>query len=207
MTTLSKTEKRTALRLAHVPAPVVEFPPQPWMVHGKVTDDGLAMIALAAAAGDRKDKVAALLGLTRKQFRALDADDSEIRKAYEAGDAENESKLFRALNYRAVEMNDSNSQMFLLRIRGHRESGAIEINTGEKKYMTLISPGYGDDALKAFMKSVGQTQIEDTRATPFIIERMRAQGRTDDDIAAYLKDQGRTDGPKLLSPPTPSQGG
>ena len=170
------------------------------------------MIEQAATLGNRQARIAALLGITAKQFeKILGAPDkaTPARLAFEAGDSRAESDLFVALHRRA-QAGDAESAKFLLRVRGHRESGAAINVEGPRIILTL--PGSyppTDEGHAAYMKSIGQTQVHDARTTKLIREHMTMKGQSEAEIAEYLVSIGRnpTDKdyvPKLIEfyPPT-----
>ena len=93
------------------------------------------------------------------------------RLAFEAGDSKAESDLFVALHARAA-LGDAEAAKFLLRIRGHRESGNPIAIEGPK--ITLILPGSfpaTEAGERAHMDSVGQLEVIDSR-TPEKIREM-----------------------------------
>jgi hypothetical protein len=166
-----------------------EYPPGPWILFEALTPAGLEMIEQAATLGNRQARIASLLGITAKQFENfLGAPDkpTPARLAFEAGDSKAESDLFVALHRRAA-ASDAESAKFLLRVRGHRESGPANIIEGPKIIFTL--PGSfppTDEGHDAYMRSIGQTEVHDARTTKLIREHMTMKGQSEAEITAYL---------------------
>ena len=123
MKKISKAQLRRAKALAKMAGPdEPNYPPPPHITNGTLTASGAELIRLSAGAGDRVEFIAVQLGLTPKAFKKLlKDDDGAFARAWQAADAEYESKLFAAISYRAFELHDPESIKFLLRVRGHRE--------------------------------------------------------------------------------------
>jgi hypothetical protein len=151
-----------------------EYPPGPWILFEALTPAGLEMIEQAATLGNRQARIASLLGITAKQFEIfLGAPDkpTPARLAFEAGDSKAESDLFVALHRRAA-LGDAESAKFLLRCRGHRESGAPVVVEGPKILISLPGPFPPTAEGEAeYMRSIGQDAVIDSR-TPERIREM-----------------------------------
>jgi hypothetical protein len=199
MKKLSKRETSAARKLLveqrATVEPTADYPPKPWRLFDKTTEAGLKMIEVAAAEGNRPPRIAALLGLSAKQFgkimkEANDADPSPERLAFERGDSQNESALFVALNFRATTMNDSESAKFLLRIRGHRESGAAVEIGGPK--ITFVLPGsYETEAAWNLSKGESAESFTDSRTTKLIREHAKMKNESAAVTDNYLRSIGR----------------
>ena len=169
MKKISKAQLRRAKALAKMAGPdEPNYPPPPHITNGTLTASGAELIRLSAGAGNRGIYRRSTWPTPKAFKKLLKDDDGAFARAWQAADAEYESKLFAAISYRAFELHDPESIKFLLRVRGHREFGAaIEINN-EGPRIGIMLPG--SQSAEAYYQSLGISAPLDTRDSKTLIE-------------------------------------
>jgi hypothetical protein len=197
------------------PLPPLQLPEGPHIVRDArevathCTEAGLQLIRVASAEGCAQVHIASLLGISLKTFERLlgKASDDPMRPeraAYEEGQGALKSEMIR-LCIAGARRGGLVQPLFLLKsIFGLRDQGpAVAIDTGNKINFTLPGPAA---TVEDFMRSIGQEKIIDSRDTRLIRETMGAQGKSEAEIADYLRSIGRHDDagppPQLLPKPT-----